>query len=250
MLLKNNNRDHFGGAYGRCMLSERIVYSLGMSSGRNKDMNSYYRRNFNHQSDREEVFWDCCLELIPILYICIMTLGVCLLCRYGLYVQGNPGLGTEVHTPGRISKYYLAVAALYYGFLGLSLLFPIRRSWENLNGHDEYHIIDDWRFSGKKAIFLVISIVGALIINKTRFYVLWDEQIANQCRAVLIIGGAVMAVIGHLIIRIAIWRKTEPEQCLSYRASTVCEIITKCCIVLTIIGAILFIFIIPADAAI
>lgn len=213
-------------------------------------MKTFFRQNHPYHSDREEAFWDCCLELIPIFYICIMTSGVCFLCRYGLYLQSDPSLGAEVHTPGRISKYYLVVAALYYVFLGLALLFPIHRRWDSFNDFDEDHTIDDWRFSGKKVVFLLISIVGAALICKTRFYILWDEQIANKCRTILLAGGALIAIFFHIIIRIAIWRKAEPELCLSYRASTVCEIITKCCVVITIVSAILFVLFVPSSAVI
>ena len=201
----------------------------------------------SNYSDHEETFWDCCLELIPILYICIMTLGVCFLCRYGLYMQGDPALGAEIHTPGRVSKYYLVVAALYYVFLGLALLFPIRRGWEGATGYSDEHSTDDWRLSVKKILLLGISIIGAILICKTRFYVLWDEQIASQCRTILLVGGALLAILGHIIIRIAIWRKVEPEQCLSYTASSVCEIITKICYVLMIIGAVISVLLIPTD---
>lgn len=205
------------------------------------------RHSISNYSDQEETFWDCCLELIPTLYICIMTLGVCFLFRYGLYMQDDPALGAEIHTPGRISKYYIVVAALYYVFLGLALLFPIRRGWEGVSGVSDEHNTDYWRFSVKKALCLGISIIGAILICKTRFYILWDEQIANQCRTILLVGGSILAILGHIIIRVAIWRKVEPEQCLSYTASSVCEIITKICYVLMIIGAVISVLLIPTD---
>lgn len=208
------------------------------------------RHSISNYSNQEETFWDCCLALIPTLYICIMTLGVCLLFRYGLNMQDDPALGAEIHTPGRISKYYIVVAALYYVFLGLALLFPIRRGWEGASGASEAHNTDDWRFSVKKALCLGISIIGAILIHKTRFYVLWDEQIANQCRTVLLVGGAILAILGHIIIRVAIRRKAEPEQNLSYTASSVCESITKICYVLMIIGAVISVLLIPTDKVI
>ncbi len=210
-------------------------------------MNSIDRQALKRQLEREETFWNCCLELVPVFYACTMMLLVVFLCKYGLYIQDDPPMGPEVHMPARISGvYYLYPAPFYLGLM-LALLYPVRRGWNDFDFPKEYHTVDDWRFSSKKALCLMGSLLGAIWIWITQFYGLWDEQIAQKCRLTLLGSGILLAVIGHLIIRLALWRKIEPEQRLSVRADHVCDIISKCCYVFTLVCAISMRFIFPPD---
>lgn len=192
-----------------------------------------------NRREKEETFWDICLDVIPIVYICIMILVQVFLFQYGLHIEDDPLLGTKGYVRGRIAKMNFLHPVPFYMFLCLALLYPLRRGWADFDARKENHTVEDWRFSGKKILFLVLSGLGAAWIRIAPFYVVRDEELADRLRMALILGGGVLALVFHLIIRIALWRKTEHEQNLSWRAQEVCEIIIKSCVIACIAGAIL-----------
>ena len=192
-----------------------------------------------NRREKEEAFWDSCLELIPIIYICIMILVQVFLFQYGLHIEDDPLLGTKGYVRGRIAKMNFLHPIPFYMFLCLALLVPLRRGWGDFDARKENHTVDDWRFSGKKLLFLVLSDLGAVWIQFAPFYVIRDDELADRLRMTLIVAGLVLALFFYLIIRIALWRKTEYEQNLSWRTQEVCEIIIKCCVVACIASAIL-----------
>lgn len=198
-----------------------------------------------NRREKEEIFWDICLDVIPIVYICIMILVQVFLFQYGLHIEDDPLLGTKGYVRGRIAKMNFLHPVPFYMFLCLALLYPLRRGWVDFDARKENHTVEDWRFSGKKILFLVLSGLGAAWIRIAPFYVVRDEELADRLRMTLIVGGVVLALLFHLIIRIALWRKTEYEQCLSWWAEDVCEITIKCCIACALLGSVLLTLFFP-----